>query len=91
MVTPIQSYDDILMTYLFNACSHFSPYLVRKAFEQDYVNYYCKPQNVPLLACLTVTSFPGSDQLSVACSTEKRGEPGIFSHVRKHDVIGKFL
>ena len=25
--------------------------------------------------------FPGPAQLSVACSTEKRGEPGIFSHV----------
>ena len=28
-----------------------------------------------------VASFPGPAQLSVACSTEKRGEPGIFSHV----------
>ena len=28
-----------------------------------------------------LASFPGSAQLSVACSTEKRGEPGIFSHV----------
>ena len=28
-----------------------------------------------------VASFPGTAQLSVACSTEKRGEPGIFSHV----------
>jgi len=27
--------------------------------------------------------FPGPAQLSVACSTEKRGEPGIFSHVSK--------
>ena len=28
-----------------------------------------------------VASFPGPAHLSVACSTEKRGEPGIFSHV----------
>ena len=28
-----------------------------------------------------IASFPGPAQLSVACSTEKRGEPGIFSHV----------
>ena len=28
-----------------------------------------------------VASFPGPAQLSVACSTEKREEPGIFSHV----------
>ena len=25
--------------------------------------------------------FPGPAQLSVTCSTEKRGEPGIFSHM----------
>ena len=32
--------------------------------------------------CVCVlASFPGPTQLSVACSTEKRGEPGIFSHV----------
>jgi len=30
---------------------------------------------------LKVASFPGPAQLSVACSTEKQGEPGIFSHV----------
>ena len=28
-----------------------------------------------------VASFLGPAQLFVACSTEKRGEPGIFSHV----------
>ena len=28
-----------------------------------------------------LASFPGPAQLFVACSTEKRGEPGIFSHV----------
>ena len=28
-----------------------------------------------------LASFPDPTQLSVACSTEKRGEPGIFSHV----------
>ena len=28
-----------------------------------------------------VASFPGPAQLSVACSTIKRGEPGVFSHV----------
>ena len=28
-----------------------------------------------------LVSFPGPAQLFVACSTEKRGEPGIFSHV----------
>ena len=28
-----------------------------------------------------LASFPGPAQLSIACSTEKRGEPGIFSHV----------
>ena len=33
-------------------------------------------------ACLPhLASFPGPTQLSIACSTEKRGEPGIFSHV----------
>ena len=26
--------------------------------------------------------FPGPTQLSATCGTEKRGEPGIFSHVR---------
>ena len=28
-----------------------------------------------------LASFPGPAQLFVACSTVKRGEPGIFSHV----------
>ena len=28
-----------------------------------------------------VASFPGPAQLSIACSAEKRGEPGIFSHM----------
>ena len=28
-----------------------------------------------------VASYSGPTQLSVACSTEKWGEPGIFSHV----------
>ena len=28
-----------------------------------------------------LASFPDPAQLSVACSTEKRGEPGNFSHV----------
>ena len=28
-----------------------------------------------------LASFPSPTQLFVACSTEKRGEPGIFSHV----------
>ena len=28
-----------------------------------------------------VASFPGPAQLSVACSMEKQGEPGIFSHM----------
>ena len=28
-----------------------------------------------------VASFPGPAQLSVTCSMEKRGEPGIFSHM----------
>ena len=28
-----------------------------------------------------VASFPGSTQLSVACSMVKRGKPGIFSHI----------
>ena len=32
-----------------------------------------------------IASFPGPTQLSVACSTEKQGEPGIFSH--EHDII----
>ena len=31
--------------------------------------------------CFYIASFPGPAQLSVARSTEKRGEPGIFSHV----------
>ena len=31
--------------------------------------------------CFGLASFPGPAQLFVACSTEKRGEPGIFSHV----------
>ena len=30
---------------------------------------------------IVLASFPGPAQLFVACSTEKRGEPGIFSHV----------
>ena len=29
-----------------------------------------------------LVSFPGPTHLSVTFSTEKRGEPGIFSHVR---------
>ena len=37
---------------------------------------------------LLLASFPGPTQLSIAYSTEKRGEPGIFS--REHDVIGKW-
>ena len=28
-----------------------------------------------------LASFLGPAQLSITCSTEKRGEPGIFSHV----------
>ena len=28
-----------------------------------------------------LASFPGPAQLFVACSTEKRGEPGMFPHV----------
>ena len=38
-----------------------------------YINLYLT------LCCLA--SFPGPAQLFVACSTEKRREPGIFSHV----------
>ena len=35
--------------------------------------------------------FPGPAQLSVTCSMEKRGEPGIFSlFSRDHGVIGKW-
>ena len=34
-----------------------------------------------LWSSYSVASFPGPAQLSVACSTEKRGERGIFSHV----------
>ena len=30
---------------------------------------------------LSIASYPGPAQLSVACSTEKQGETGIFSHV----------
>ena len=30
---------------------------------------------------VSLASFPGPAQLSVAFSTVKRGEPGIFSHV----------
>ena len=29
-----------------------------------------------------VASFPAPAQLFIACSTEKRGEPGMFPHVR---------
>ena len=29
----------------------------------------------------SLASFPGPTQLIVACSTEKRGEPGMFPHV----------
>jgi len=29
-----------------------------------------------------LASFPGPAQLFITCSTEKWGEPGIFSHVR---------
>jgi len=28
-----------------------------------------------------LASFPGLSQLSITCSTEERGEPGIFSHM----------
>ena len=30
---------------------------------------------------ISLASFPGFAQLFIACSTVKRGEPGIFSHV----------
>ena len=36
---------------------------------------------VGLVASSSLASFPGPAQLLVARSTEKRGEPGIFSHV----------
>ena len=37
---------------------------------------------VGLCMCtIAVASFPGPTQLFVACSTEKRGEPGMFPHV----------
>ena len=32
-----------------------------------------------------IASFPGPTQLFVTCSTEKQGEPGIFSH--EHDIM----
>ena len=38
-----------------------------------------------------LASFPGPTQLSVACSTEKRGEPGIFSHVSDVTTNEKFM
>jgi len=38
-------------------------------------------RRLSLMFMWMVASFPGPAQLSVACSTEKRGEPGIFSHV----------
>ena len=38
------------------------------------------PSHYPVYDC-SLASFPGPAQLFVACSTEKRGEPGIFSHV----------
>ena len=44
-------------------------------WEQDWM----RPQ-VILSRCI-IASFPGPAQLSVACSMEKWGEPGIFSHV----------
>ena len=34
-----------------------------------------------LYSWLILASYPGPAQLSVACSTEKRGKPGISSHV----------
>ena len=34
-----------------------------------------------VLSAVRLASFPGPTELSVACGTEKRGEPGIFSHV----------
>ena len=34
-----------------------------------------------VFTCTKIASFPGPAQLFVTCSTEKRGEPGIFSHV----------
>ena len=39
--------------------------------------------DMTLILCkyTVLASFPGPTQLSVACSTDKRGEPGIFSHV----------
>ena len=34
---------------------------------------------------MQLASYPGPAQLSVTCSTEKWGEPGIFSHGRWHN------
>ena len=34
------------------------------------------------LDCSIVASFPGPTQLSVACNTVKREEPGVFFHMR---------
>ena len=41
------------------------------------------PYGTPLVAKIqdSIASFPGPAQLFVACSTKKRGEPGIFSHM----------
>ena len=39
-------------------------------------------RTVQFFVCVCgIASFPGSAQLFVTCSTEKRGEPGIFSHM----------
>ena len=36
-------------------------------------------ESFPLLS--NIASFPGPTHLSITCSMEKRGEPGVFSHV----------
>ena len=40
------------------------------------------PPFMSLSHSCSLASYPGLAQLSVTCSTEKPGEPGIFSHVR---------
>ena len=42
------------------------------------------------LTILKAASFPGPAQLSITCSTEKWGEPGIFSHMSDVTTNEKF-
>ena len=63
-------------------CSHSASVLQRKDEFHHPIGCPWPEIRLDISGCsLAVASFPGPAQLFVACSTEKRGEPGIFSHV----------